>query len=76
MISDILFLKMSICKCSYRNYIEEELYGSYCDDCWKVIKKYNKCIICNSDVMNARLYVSNIYRIPLCWSCYSNKDLI
>lgn len=43
-----------------RNKKEQELYGSYCDTCWEILKyeKNQKCEKCNVSIYKERLYVS------------------
>jgi hypothetical protein len=43
------------CHCSRRTAKEEEEYGSYCADCWKVLKLIMKCSKCSISVKETRL---------------------
>jgi hypothetical protein len=54
------------CRCSRRSAREEELYGSYCGDCWDVIKDQRSCITCGAKVEHQRLYVDTVFRRPTC----------
>ena len=63
---------LSICKCSFITAEEENKLSSYCKYCWNIIKKFNKCIKCNINVRNERLFVSVLLAIPLCKKCSCN----
>ena len=65
---------LMVCPCSWRTGEEEAKYGSYCQNCWKIIQKYNKCVLCDVDVKKERLFVGNIFKYPTCKGCFLSKD--
>ena len=71
-------LRRIACKCSFRTITEQEMYGSYCSDCWNIIKIHNKCILCDVSVEKERLYVDTKYKLPTCEKCYlcENFDML
>lgn len=68
------FFHFVACPCSFRTVEEEARYGSYCSDCWSVIKNHMQCVLCSSPVQKERLYVDTIYFVPTCKRCFSSKD--
>ena len=60
------FFQFATCECSRRTAEEEARLGSYCADCWCIIKNYNHCVICNVNVKDVRLYVDLTYKLPTC----------
>lgn len=64
------FFILAVCRCSRRTAQEEAQYGSYCQDCWEIIKQYNNCVSCGIDVKKTRLYVDLKYKMPTCRKCY------
>lgn len=71
--SDEYLFKAATCPCSLRSAEEEEKYGSYCEDCWKIISKTCRCHFCLVKVEKKRLYISYAESgLVLCKSCWMN----
>lgn len=60
---------LAVCKCSHRNEIEQEKYGSYCHDCYEILENQQSCIKCNANIWKERLYVTS-KKLVLCKSCF------
>jgi len=70
---DYKMFSMMTCKCSRRSIREEEAYGSYCDECWSIIKKTRKCFGCDVAVEKERLFVSASHLVPGCFWCFRQR---
>jgi len=62
----------AVCKaCSFRTAEEQIAFGSYCADCWGVVRETRKCKMCLVAVEKERLYATySSPRVCLCRSCF------
>ena len=59
----------AVCKCSRRTFEEEKEFGSYCGECWEVLKNAQNCLLCSTKITKERLYVT-IDKKVLCKRCF------
>ena len=70
---DPMLSTFSLCPCSRRTAKEEKLYGSYCQECWPIVKEYMTCFVCHKDVQEEKLYVSPVHKVPMCKYCFAHR---